>query len=368
MLIQLKEKVQSLAQELGFAACGVSQASITPINQRALLDWLAAGHNAEMGWFNNHLAKRLNPQELEPDTVRVLSLRMDYLPPSTEPIKVLADKNLAYVSRYALGRDYHKLVRKRLAQLAKLIAAEIEASPELKATYPNFTARAFTDSAPVMEKALAQQAGLGWQAKNCLLLNPKVGSWHFLGELFINLPLPIDKPFSRNHCGSCTACHQACPTQAFVSDGLLDASKCISYLTIEYKGSIPLELRPLIGNRVFGCDDCQLVCPWNRFSPDTQEMDFYPRNGLENSSLLELFNWNEAEFTQATLGSSLKRVSYEQWLRNLAIGLGNAPASAEILASLKAKQSLSPLVQEAIAWAIEEQTKRQKAAGAAIID
>lgn len=355
MLYQLKARIQSLAQELGFAACGVSEPSVNPENQQALLAWLAAGYNGEMAWFNNHLEKRLNPQELEAGTLRVLSLRMDYLPPSTQPIKVLANKNLAYISRYALGRDYHKLVRKRLAQLAKLIAAEIEASPELKAAYPNFTARAFTDSAPVMEKALAQQAGLGWQAKNCLLLNPKVGSWHFLGELFINLPLPLDKAFTKNHCGSCTACHVACPTNAFVGDSLLDASKCISYLTIEYKGSIPLELRPQIGNRVFGCDDCQLVCPWNKFAPSTQEADFYPRHGLENTSLLELFNLSEAEFTQLTLGSPLKRISYEQWLRNLALGLGNAPFSPAILAALQANQHPSPLVKEQITWAINQQ-------------
>jgi epoxyqueuosine reductase len=256
----------------------------------------------------------------------------------------LADPEQAYVSRYALGRDYHKLVRKRLQQLAERIQGVV--GP--------FGHRAFVDSAPVLEKALAQQAGLGWIGKNTLLLNRKAGSWFFLGELFVDLPLPVDEPVTRDHCGSCRACLDICPTGAFAGERLLDARRCISYLTIELKGAIPLELRPLIGNRVFGCDDCQLVCPWNRFARPTGERDFLPRHGLDNSQLAALFRWSEEEFLQRTEGSPLRRAGYQRWLRNLAVGLGNAPSTIAVIEALELRRDdPSELVREHVAWALE---------------
>jgi len=263
-----------------------------------------------------------------------------------ESTKVLGQPNRAYVSRYALGRDYHKLMRKRLAQLAKNIEQEVG----------EFGYRAFVDSAPVMERALAQKAGLGWFGKNAMLLNPKAGSLFFLGELYTDLPLPIDAPFEQEHCGSCSACRTACPTGAIVDDKVVDSRKCISYLTIELHGAIPVEFRRAMGNRIYGCDDCQLVCPFTRFTRMTQEDDFAPRHDLDRATLISLFAWGEAEFLDKTAGSPIRRIGYERWLRNIAVGLGNAPWSEAVEAALWARRAYpSELVREHVAWALEEQ-------------
>jgi epoxyqueuosine reductase len=259
--------------------------------------------------------------------------------------KRLAEPEKAYVSRYALGRDYHKLIRKRVQQLADKIQGEI--GP--------FGFRAFVDSAPVLEKAIAEQAGLGWIGKNTLVLNRKAGSYFFLSELFVDLPLPVDEPHSTEHCGRCTACLDICPTNAFVGPYVLDARRCISYLTIELKTAIPEELRPLIGNRVFGCDDCQIVCPWNRFARPSTESDFKPRHNLDNAGLAELFLWDEEKFLSSTEGSPLRRAGYERWLRNLAVGLGNAPSTIAVLEALKARRDYpSALVREHVEWALKQ--------------
>ncbi|MGH8484016.1 MAG: tRNA epoxyqueuosine(34) reductase QueG, partial [Pseudomonas sp.] len=284
-----------------------------------------------------------------PGTLRVVSLRMDYLPGDTRMAQQLAQPEKAYISRYALGRDYHKLVRKRVQHLAERIQKEI--GP--------FGFRAFVDSAPVLEKAIAEQAGLGWIGKNTLLLNRKAGSYFFLAELFVDLPLPVDPPQVSEHCGRCSACLDICPTQAFVGPYVLDARRCISYLTIELKSAIPEELRALIGNRVFGCDDCQIVCPWNRFAKPTAENDFTPRHALDSAGLAELFMWDEKTFLDSTEGSPLRRAGYERWLRNLAVGLGNAPSTIPVLEALKARADYpSELVREHVEWALKQHAER----------
>ncbi|WP_286786595.1 tRNA epoxyqueuosine(34) reductase QueG, partial [Pseudomonas sp. UBA3153] len=306
--------------------------------------WLDAGYQGEMDYMAAHGTKRSRPDELVPGTLRVVSLRMDYLPGDTRMSQRLAEPQSAYVSRYALGRDYHKLIRKRLQQLAERIQAVI--GP--------FGHRAFVDSAPVLEKAIAEQAGLGWIGKNTLVLNRKAGSWFFLGELFVDLPLPVDAPHASEHCGRCSACLDICPTGAFVGPYVLDSRRCISYLTIELKGAIPEDLRGLIGNRVFGCDDCQIVCPWNRFARPTEQADFQPRHGLDNAELAELFRWSEEEFLGRTEGSPLRRAGYERWLRNLAVGLGNAPTTIPVIEALQARRDYpSELVREHVSWALQ---------------
>lgn len=341
-LLALTASIREWAAQLGFQQVGITDIDLTEDALR-LEAYLAAGYHGEMEYMASHGTMRSRPDELMPGTLRVISVRMDYLPQDTQMAQVLAQPERAYVSRYALGRDYHKLIRKRLQQLAEKISQAI--GP--------FGHRAFVDSAPVLEKALARKAGLGWMGKNTLILNRKAGSWFFLGELLVDLPLPIDQPNDRDHCGKCTACLQVCPTQAFVGDRVLDARRCISYLTIELKGAIPEDLRPLIGNRVFGCDDCQLVCPWNRFAKPTQEDDFQPRHRLDNSSLAELFMWTEDEFLARTLGSPIRRTGYERWLRNLAVGLGNAPSTIAVLEALKARlEHPSALVREHVRWAL----------------
>lgn len=338
----LAQAIKTWGRELGFQQVGIAGVELGE-HEAHLARWLAAGYQGEMDYMAAHGSKRSRPAELVPGTLRVVSLRMDYLPGDTRMAEVLASPDKAYVSRYALGRDYHKLVRKRLQQLAERIQAMI--GP--------FGYRAFVDSAPVLEKALAQQAGLGWIGKNTLLLNRQAGSWFFLGELFVDLPLPVDAPHEREHCGRCQACLDVCPTAAFVGPQLLDARRCISYLTIELKGAIPEELRAPIGNRVFGCDDCQLVCPWNRFARPTQQDDFRPRHGLDNSELAELFRWSEEEFLARTEGSPLRRAGYERFLRNLAVGLGNAPASIPVLEALRLRREYpSELVREHVEWAL----------------
>ena len=343
-LLALTASIREWAAQLGFQQVGITDIDLTEDALR-LEAYLAAGYHGEMEYMASHGTMRSRPDELVPGTLRVISVRMDYLPQDTQMAQVLAQPERAYVSRYALGRDYHKLIRKRLQQLAEKISQAI--GP--------FGHRAFVDSAPVLEKALARKAGLGWMGKNTLILNRKAGSWFFLGELLVDLPLPIDQPNDRDHCGKCTACLQVCPTQAFVGDRVLDARRCISYLTIELKGAIPEDLRPLIGNRVFGCDDCQLVCPWNRFAKPTQEDDFQPRHRLDNSSLAELFMWTEDEFLARTLGSPIRRTGYERWLRNLAVGLGNAPSTIPVLEALKARlEHPSELVREHVRWALQQ--------------
>ena len=343
-LLALTASIREWAAQLGFQQVGITDINLTEDALR-LDAYLAAGYHGEMEYMASHGTMRSRPDELVPGTLRVISVRMDYLPEDTQMAQMLAQPEQAYVSRYALGRDYHKLIRKRLQQLAEKISQEI--GP--------FGHRAFVDSAPVLEKALARKAGLGWVGKNTLILNRKAGSWFFLGELLVDLPLPIDQPDDRDHCCKCTACLEVCPTQAFVGDRVLDARRCISYLTIELKGAIPEDLRPLIGNRVFGCDDCQLVCPWNRFAKPTQEDDFQPRHRLDNSSLVELFMWTEDAFLARTLGSPIRRTGYERWLRNLAVGLGNAPSTIPVLEALKARlEHPSELVREHVRWALQQ--------------
>lgn len=341
-LSQLPAAIAHWAQELGFAQSGISSIDLSA-EEDYLQQWLDAGHHAGMDYMEKHGMLRARPAELVPGTLSVISLRMDYLPGDTAAARRLADPETAYISRYALGRDYHKMLRKRLQKLADRIAEAI--GP--------YGYRVFTDSAPLLEKALARNAGLGWVGKNTLVISRKAGSWFFLGEILTDLPLPASTETSRNHCGSCSACLEICPTQAFPAANILDARRCISYLTIEYKGSIPLELRPLMGNRVFGCDDCQLVCPWNRFAKPTAEPDFMPRHQLDNSSLAGLFLWTEEEFLQKTEGSAIRRAGYEGWLRNLAIGLGNAPSTIPVLEALKARQNHpSELLREHVKWAL----------------
>ncbi|SDW96350.1 epoxyqueuosine reductase [Pseudomonas syringae] len=341
-LAALALSIKAWGRELGFQEVGISGLDLAEHEQH-LQRWLDAGYHGEMDYMAAHGSKRSNPGELVPGTLRVVSLRMDYLPGDSEMAQRLTESEKAYVSRYALGRDYHKLIRKRLQQLAERIQQAI--GP--------FGFRAFVDSAPVLEKAIAEQAGLGWIGKNTLVLNRKAGSFFFLGELFVDIPLPVDAPHATEHCGRCTACLDICPTAAFVAPYVLDARRCISYLTIELKTAIPEELRPLIGNRVFGCDDCQIVCPWNRFARPTDQRDFQPRHNLDNAGLAELFLWDEDTFLGNTEGSPLRRAGYERWLRNLAVGLGNAPSTIPVIEALQARRDYpSELVREHVEWAL----------------
>ena len=350
-LRQLAALIKQWGRELGFQQVGITDTDLND-HEAHLTNWLDKGYHGEMGFMAKHGTKRTRPDELEPGTRRVISVRMDYLPAEVESAKVLGQPSRAYVSRYALGRDYHKLMRKRLAQLAKHIEQAVG----------KFGFRAFVDSAPVMERALAQKAGLGWFGKNAMLLNPKAGSLFFLGELYTDLPLPVDAPFEQEHCGSCSACRTACPTGAIVDDKVVDSRKCISYLTIELHGAIPVEYRRAMGNRVYGCDDCQLVCPFTRFTKITQEEDFSPRHDLDRASLIALFSWGEEEFLNKTAGSPIRRIGYERWLRNLAVGLGNAPWSDDVEAALWARRAYpSALVREHVAWALDEQRHKRDA-------
>ena len=340
----LAAQVKAWGHELGFQKIGIAAVDL-PADEQHLLDWLAAGRHGEMDYMQRHGTRRARPAELVPGTVRVISARMDYWPAATDPDAVLADPALGYVSRYALGRDYHRLVRPRLARLAARLAAAAGTAG----------LRAFTDSAPVLEKALARGAGLGWIGKHTNLLDRHDGSWFFLGEIFTDLPLPVDPPVTA-HCGSCTACIDVCPTRAIVAPYELDARRCISYLTIELDGPIPEEFRAAIGNRIYGCDDCQLVCPWNRYARITAEPDFRSRHGLDGARLTGLFGWTEAEFLERTAGSAIRRIGHERWLRNIAIALGNAPASPEATAALEARREHpSDVVREAVGWALGKQ-------------
>ncbi len=342
---QLAADVKRWGAELGFQQVGISATELGE-DETHLVNWLAAGRHGEMDYMQRHGTKRSRPRELHAGTLRVVSVRMDYDPPDArDPWAVLEDPTLGYVSRYALGRDYHKLMRNRLQKLADRIATEI--GP--------FGYRAFVDSAPVLEKALARNAGLGWIGKHTCLINKDAGSMFFLGELFTDLPLPSDDS-ATDHCGTCARCIDICPTRAIVGPGELDARRCIAYLTIELRGSIPVDLRPMIGNRIYGCDDCQLVCPWNKFSKKSVEPDFEKRNGLDAASLKELFAWDEAEFLMRTEGSAIRRIGYESWSRNIAVALGNAPRDENLVAALHARRDdPSEVVREHVLWALQRQ-------------
>jgi epoxyqueuosine reductase len=338
----LAARIRAWGGALGFQALGISDTRLDAAEAH-LLQWLAEGHHGAMDYMAKHGAKRARPAELVPGTLRVISVRMNYYPQHAKDTHdVLADGSRAFVSRYALGRDYHKVLRNRLEKLAQQIRAEVDCQ-----------CRVFTDSAPVMEVELAQKAHLGWRGKHTLLLSREQGSWFFLGEIYIDLPLPVDAP-EANHCGTCHACIDVCPTRAITAPYQLDARRCISYLTIELRDSIPPELRPLIGNRIYGCDDCQLACPWNRFAHKSVEPDFAVRNGLDDAALTGLFAWDEATFHHRLAGSAIHRIGHEQWLRNIAVALGNAPAAPDVVAALQSHaQHPSALVREHVAWALQ---------------
>lgn len=346
---ELATNIKSWGRELGFQQVAITDTDLSE-HRQAFQNWLDEGYHGDMQWLENNIDKRLQPEQLVPGAMRVISVRMDYLPGDTQQIQVLKDSSKAYVSRYALGRDYHKLMRKRLALLCDRIARETEKIADV------VNQRPFVDSAPVLERPLAAKAGLGWVGKHTLVLNEKAGSWFFLGEILTSLPLPVDHNPQENRCGDCTACLKVCPTDAFPKPYQLDARRCISYLTIENKGPIPEEFREPIGNRVFGCDDCQAICPWNKYAKPTDEKDFRPRHNLDNSDLLDLFTWDEETFLKNTEGSPIRRVGYELWLRNLSVGLGNAPQREDIIAGLNAKRGqVSALVDEHIDWALARQ-------------
>lgn len=340
----LAEQIKTWGLALGFQQVGISDTDLASAEQH-LATWLAQGMHGEMHYMAAHGLKRSRPDLLQPGTQSIISLRMDYLPQAPQLISAqLADPATAFVSRYALGRDYHKLLRKRLQNLAEQIAAAI--GP--------FGYRVFVDSAPVLEKAIAEKAGLGWIGKHSNLINRLAGSWFFLGEIYTDLKLPADPPAS-NHCGQCRACLDICPTQAIVAPYIVDARRCVSYLTIELHGSIPVELRPLLGNRIYGCDDCQLICPWNRFAKLSVENDFKPRYKLDTSTLIELFAWDEAQFLHNTEGSAIRRIGHQRWLRNLAVALGNGPKTASARQALLAKLTHdNEQVREHVAWSLRQ--------------
>lgn len=343
-LTALAADIKAWGHELGFQQVGITDTDLSAYRDKVRA-WLERGRHGTMSYMARHLDERLDPAALEPGTCRVISARLDYLPDGAEPLRILEDPRRGYVSRYATGRDYHKVVRRRLARLARRI-------DEAARTHGGH--RAFTDSAPVLEKALAEKAGLGWIGKHTLVLNRHAGSWFFLGEVYTTLPLPVDEPATEDLCGSCRACMTVCPTDAIVGPRELDARRCISYLTIEHRGSIPEDLRPLMGNRVFGCDDCQLFCPWNRYASISREGDFTPRHDLDQAELLTLFEWSEAEFLTYTEGSAIRRASYQQWQRNLAVALGNGPPDAAVIDALRRRrQDASPLLREHVDWALE---------------
>ena len=344
-----KSALAARAAQLGFTGLGVSGVQLSADEQH-LLQWLEAGLHGQMHYMQRHGTLRSRPAELLPGAVRVISVRMDYWPQAARPAAaVLADPTAGYLSRYALGRDYHKVMRKALAQLAREFAERI--GP--------FGYRVCVDSAPVLERALARNAGLGWIGKHTNLIAREAGSWFFLGEILTDLPLPLDAPASA-HCGSCTACISACPTEAILAPYRLDARRCISYLTIELEGAIPLELRAAIGNRIYGCDDCQLVCPWNKFARAAAHADFQVRHGLDAPRLLELFAWSAAQFDARMRGSAIYRIGYERWSRNIAVALGNAPPDPAVIAALELRRAAaSPLLREHIDWALARQRARR---------
>lgn len=354
---QLTADIKSWGLALGFDHIGITDTDLqaAEIKHQA---WVAKGFHGEMDYMAKHGVKRTQPAELVPNTIRVISARLDYLPPNAADSEaVMNDSSKAFISRYALGRDYHKVMRNKLQKLSAKIQSELANYASNILGGGNFEYRVFTDSAPVLEVELAEKAGLGWRGKHTLLLNKSRGSWFFLGEIYTNLPLAIDEP-SPNHCGTCRSCIDICPTQAITAPYEVDARRCISYLTIELKGSIPLEFRPLIGNRVYGCDDCQLYCPWNKFAEITNEPDFFVKNGLDDISLVDCFYWSEATFKKNMAGSAIYRIGYTQWLRNIAIGLGNAASTHEVITALQSRMhDESPLLREHVAWALERHQK-----------
>jgi len=341
-------EIKQWGRQLGFQQVGISDTDLS-LAEHKLDSWLAEGYHGKMDYMAKHGRKRSRPSELVPGTLRVISVRMDYLLAEDDAAAILADDRKGFVSRYALGRDYHKPMRSRLQQLANRIETAIG----------DFGYRAFVDSAPVLEKPLAQKAGLGWQGKHSNLVSRKAGCWFFLGELYTDLPLPPDQP-EHDHCGSCSDCIDACPTDAIIAPYRVDARRCISYLTIELKGAIPPDLRPLMGNRIYGCDDCLLVCPWNRFAQPTSEQDFLPRNGLEGAALIDLFSWSEAQFLKRLEGSPIRRIGYQHWLRNIAVALGNTVADHSIIQALESRlNDPSELVTEHVVWALSRHTERK---------
>lgn len=362
---QLALDIKTWGLDLGFQQVGITNVDLEQHAER-LQEWLAKNYHGNMSYMADHGDKRYRPEHLVPGTLRIITLRMDYMAPEVQTLEILANPNQAYISRYALGRDYHKLMRKRITQLGKRIQAGID---ELKGELDlDLNYRAFVDSAPVLERGLAQKSGLGWIGKNAMLINPKAGSYFFLGELFTDLPLPIDQPYDDMNCGSCTACITECPTGAIVDNHVVDGRKCISYLTIELKEAIPIELRSKMGNRIFGCDDCQLCCPWNKFSSPSTETDFTPRHNLDTVTLLELFEWDEQTFLSKTEGTPIRRSGHELWMRNVAVALGNAlsnketdaDASTQIIAALENKLSMdSDLVKEHVEWALAQQNNKR---------
>jgi epoxyqueuosine reductase len=340
---QLACEIRRWAGELGFQQTGIADTDLE-LAGKHLRRWVELGRHGDMDYMWKHGSKRYRPQELVPGTLRVISVRMDYLPPGDDPDTIRHDAAAAFISRYALGRDYHKLMRKRLQKLAGQISQAVG----------EFGYRVFVDSAPVLEKPLAVKAGLGWMGKHTCIINRETGSWFFLGELYTDLPLPPDQPV-REHCGRCSACMDICPTRAIVAPYELDARLCISWLTIELQGPIPVGLRPLMGNHIYGCDDCMMVCPWNRFATPTPEEDFLPRQGLDRATLLELFRWNEEEFLKRTEGSPIRRIGHERWLRNIAVALGNSAGGREVMEALRARlPQASDLVAEHIHWALRQ--------------
>lgn len=322
---QFAADIKVWGNELGFQEVSITDVDLSE-HEPHLKAWIAKNYHGAMSYMAENHDKRCHPEQLVPGTIRVICARMDYAKDSQDSLASMENTGKAYVSRYARGRDYHKLIRKRLQKLATRIKEE--AGP--------FGYRAFVDSAPVLERALAEKSGMGWIGKNTMLINKKAGSWFFLGELFTDLPLPVDAP-DIDHCGTCSACLDVCPTKAFVAPNQLDATRCISYLTIELRSAIPLEFRKPIGNRIFGCDDCQLVCPWNKFSKNSDEKDFTPRHSLDDAQLVDLFAWSERDFLNRTEGSAIRRIGYDCWLRNIAIALGNAPTSKVVVAALNSR-------------------------------
>jgi len=346
---ELTEKIHQWSKELGFSQVGFSDIDLSE-HEAAFTQWIANNYHGNMDYMARHGLMRTRPNELVEGTVSCISVRMDYLPQNAQFARILKQPSHAYISRYALGRDYHKLMRKRLKQLGNKISEYCE----------GFNFRPFVDSAPVLERSLAEKAGLGWTGKHSLVINKNAGSWFFLGELLVNIPLPTP-PKPVNECGKCVSCITICPTNAIVEPYVVDARRCISYLTIELKEAIPIEFRPLMGNRIYGCDDCQLICPWNKFAKTTQVDDFNARENLDDIALLHLFSWSEEEFLKKTEGSPIRRIGYDCWQRNIAIALGNADFSEEVITALTEKLTISsPMVAEHIEWALLEQAQKKK--------
>ncbi|SQI43529.1 Epoxyqueuosine reductase [Leminorella richardii] len=347
-LNQLAQHIKLWGQELGFQQVGITDTDLS-VEEPKLLAWLDKQYHGDMSWMARYGLLRARPHELQPGTLRVISVRMNYLPADAAFASALDAPEQGYISRYALGRDYHKVLRQRLKKLGEKIQQHCG----------ELSFRPFVDSAPIMERPLAAKAGLGWTGKHSLIINGSEGSWFFLGELLVDIPLPVDIPV-QEECGRCVACMTLCPTGAIVEPYVVDARRCISYLTIEHEGAIPLSLRPLMGNRIYGCDDCQLACPWNRFAPLTDEVDFSPRAALHRTPLLALYAWSEDEFLFQTEGSPIRRIGYFRWLRNITVALGNAPYQEENVTALNARKGLFPLLDEHIDWALERQIAQQK--------